>query len=310
MGHFNVLGQFVHPKDAQEERKFDFWIGQWDVNLKVKQGDGSWKGEHQAVATIYPILGSKAILELWDESEDGILGYSLRYYNNEKKYWDLWLNWPTSNQSSMSSLEGNFKEGRGDFFSEYVDSNGVKRISRYSFYDITENSLQWQDGYSRDEGKTWDSNWIMEFNRTAQSGPPLTSKSKANTYYKGNRCNPIEFDALNKIAGKYVSKKNLQSAEVIKVLDGCMIIGFLEDDSKKFFFTLTYDNSSEAYEFTFLDEEIGTSLIQLYGQLVGNLMVFNAKVGNDNASILMNKNKLQMAVTYLGKDYNFQLVRK
>ena len=26
----------------EEARQFDFWIGEWDVNLRIQQGDLSW----------------------------------------------------------------------------------------------------------------------------------------------------------------------------------------------------------------------------------------------------------------------------
>lgn len=310
IAHVGVFGQFIHPRDLPVEKKFDFWIGEWDVDLKVKQNDGTWQSEHQSVATIYSILDGKAILELWNESEGGILGYSLRYYNSEKGKWDLWLNWPSPNQSSMSTLEGNFTDGRGDFFSEYVASDGIKRITRYSFFDVTPTSLRWQDGFSKDNGKTWDSNWKMDFTRKADEAPKLNSSSKANTYYKGKRCNLIEFAPIDRMAGAYGHKKKEQSGELIKVLDGCMIIGFLNDEAGKYFFTLTYDDSSEAYELTFLNHQMGTPLVRLYGQLVSDLMIFNAKEGDDNASLSFNKNTLQMAVNYQGKDYKFQLIRE
>ncbi|MEL7003894.1 MAG: hypothetical protein AAFN93_14325 [Bacteroidota bacterium] len=307
---FGVFGQFVHPRDLPAEKKFDFWIGEWDVDVKVRQSDGSWQSGHQSVATIYSILDGKAILELWNEGEQGILGYSLRYYNKEKGKWDLWLNWPSPNQSSMSTLEGNFNNGRGDFFSEYVASDGVKRITRYSFFDITANSLLWQDGFSRDNGETWDSSWKMYFSRKAQTAPVLSSQSKANTYYKGKRCSLTEFASINRMAGSYGHKKDVQSAKIIKVLDGCMVIGFLNTGRQNCFFTLAYDYSSEAYELTFLNDEIGVPMTRLYGQLVNNIMIFSAKEGDDSASLSLNKDKFQMVVSYHNEDYKFQLIRE
>jgi hypothetical protein len=33
-----------------ESRQFDFWVGQWDVNLRIRQDDGSWLDGVQATA--------------------------------------------------------------------------------------------------------------------------------------------------------------------------------------------------------------------------------------------------------------------
>lgn len=304
------FSQFLNPEDAPDHKKFDFWVGQWDVNLKVKQEDKTWKDQHKAIANIYSILDGKAVLELWSEGAEGIIGYSLRYFNDKEKRWDLWLNWPPPNQSSMSTLSGNFNGNKGEFFREYTVNDGTKRISRYTFSDITPVSLKWQDGYSRDNGNTWSSNWIMEFSRSDNQAPSLSSKRKANTYYKGKRCNLMEFEKVNQIAGYYSGEKKAQKAEIIKVLDGCMTIGFIQNLSNKFFFSLTYDSFSEAYELIFLNNESGIPAKRLYGQNVDDFMVFNDKEGDDNASILMSRNKLQMAIRYLGDNYRFQLQRK
>ena len=89
-----LVGLSLESQDSDKSRQFDFWIGQWDVNLRMIQPDNTWEDRIQSKAHIYSILGGKAILELWDQSEEGIIGHSLRYYNPVKDKWDLFLNWP------------------------------------------------------------------------------------------------------------------------------------------------------------------------------------------------------------------------
>ena len=171
------------PFDFEEARQFDFWIGQWDVNLRMIQPDATWKDSVKARVQIYRILGGKAILELWDSKT--IKGFSLRYYDPAKKKWVLHLNWPGKNQANLSSLEGAFRHGRGEFF-----SGRGKQVNRYTFCDITENSLRWDDAYSRDGGKTWNNNWIMEFSRTGPKGEWPESSFAAHTYVDGKTLRP------------------------------------------------------------------------------------------------------------------------
>ncbi len=97
------------------DREFDFWVGEWDVLLRTRQDDNTWKDSRSATAKIYRILDGKAILELWDENVEGvgIRGFSLRYFDAETQQWVLHLNWPGRNQSGMSSLRGAFRHGRG-----------------------------------------------------------------------------------------------------------------------------------------------------------------------------------------------------
>ena len=51
--------------EFEEARQFDFWIGEWDVNLRIRGEDFSWADQVAARASIYRILDGKAILELW-----------------------------------------------------------------------------------------------------------------------------------------------------------------------------------------------------------------------------------------------------
>jgi len=90
-----------------ESRQFDFWVGAWDVNLRVQQEDLSWKDSIKAEARVYPILFGKAVLELWDSPN--IKGYSLRYFDVKQGKWVLWLNWPGQNSSGSSILIGSFR---------------------------------------------------------------------------------------------------------------------------------------------------------------------------------------------------------
>ena len=148
-----------------KHRQFDFWIGSWDVNLRTLQRDLSFRDSIAAKANIYSILNGKAILEFWDS--ELIKGYSVRYFDTDEDEWRLWLNWPSDGDSTMSTLTGEFRHGRGEFSGGFTTRNGRKITQHYSFGDITPYSLRWDDLFSGDNGKTWQMNWRMEFSRTA-----------------------------------------------------------------------------------------------------------------------------------------------
>ncbi len=131
-------------------RQFDFWVGEWDVNLRVNN-KGQWVDRTKARCTIYEILDGKAIMELWNAPQ--IKGFSIRYYNPGTRNWSLWLNWPGNNSSRWFNLSGSFRHGRGEFYTSFVN-NGDSILSRYTFSDITPNSLRWDDGFSKDKGLT------------------------------------------------------------------------------------------------------------------------------------------------------------
>ncbi len=252
--------------EMEKFREFDFWAGEWDVNLRQIQSDNSWKDWKQSHAKIYKILDGRAILELWEEKGDlspanTIIGYSLRYYDNEQDKWILWLNWPGVNRSGSSGLTGTFRHGRGEFFSERPISDSTSLISRYTFSDITGNSLRWDDAFSKDGGKTWAANWIMEFSRTGQQ-KELPDGDSLHTFRKGERCQGDPFKKLEDFVGEWsgTATFNSEEKEVLPIqiknynsLGNCSVMSFMEvgfADEKKFkeFGLLTYNTYAGKYE--------------------------------------------------------------
>jgi hypothetical protein len=62
--------------------------------------------------------------------------------------------------------KGRFDKGVGTFYSDYIDiDNGKAMRVRYTWSHITPTSARWEQAHSSDGGKTWDTNWIMEFRR-------------------------------------------------------------------------------------------------------------------------------------------------
>ena len=262
---------------STQARQFDFWIGEWDVNLRAIQKDLSWKDTTKAKVKICPVLDGKAILELWDSPT--IKGFSLRYYDVRKSKWVLWLNWPDNNKSTFRSLEGAFRHGRGEFFS---DGNGF--TSRFTFSDISPTSLRWDDAYSKDGGKTWTHDWVMEFSRSAQTAYWPAVSPNAHTFAKaGPPChgNEPEFEHLASVAGHWrgdaeltVGKertKTTATARAYRVLGGCATIRFVEFEfgGRPFraFSMLTYNSSMKRVEELRLDNRRGSPAVVLYGKL-------------------------------------------
>lgn len=249
-----------------KHRQFDFWIGTWDVNLRMLQQDLEFEDSISAQAHIYSVLGGKAILELWDSKP--IKGYSLRYFDPKADQWVLWLNWPGENQSTISKLTGQFRHGRGDFTSGFTTSDGQEITQRYSFNDITPFSLRWDDLFSVDGGKTWQKNWRMEFTRTAIEPHWPLHNDAVPTYDTGTRCDDVKFRAYESLVGRWHGEIAGDSAGISAwpVLDGCAVIAYLSIDSdpaRKRFMFLTYETSSENWEIDYLDDDYDTELLRL-----------------------------------------------
>ncbi len=276
---------------STEARQFDFWIGKWDVNLRMIQKDLTWKDSVKAKVEIYPILDGKAILELWDSKP--IKGFSLRYFDPGEKKWILYLNWPNRYNSSIGSLKGEFRHGRGEFFSK---SNRV--ISRYSFCDITPTSLRWDDAFSNDGGKTWRNNWIMEFTRTGKK-PVLPIGDHAHTYAPGTRCPSKQTKVLESLGGQWKGKLTVYNGEkkqqvdaklqIYKVLGGCSVIRFLEFElggkTHREFGLLTYNPAGSRYEEMRMDNQTGTGVDVLRGKIKDGIVSLKTSVKKDQKAL-------------------------
>ena len=240
-----LLGQsdrFIHPiEDIAHAREFDFWLGEWEVQVRRLQEDGSWADQEKGTAHIYSILDGNAVLELWNgqaanPSGYAFRGFSLRHYDRDSARWVLALNWPSPDRPSFYQLTGSFRHGRGEFFVSYRDTAGVDNLVRYTFSDITPVSLRWDDGVSRDGGKTWASSMIFEFSRTGDRSHWPGPGEPAPTYHDGSLCGGGRFSEFDFLQGRWegtftptAGGTERASAEMTahRVLDGCALMSLL-----------------------------------------------------------------------------------
>jgi hypothetical protein len=57
---------------------------------------------------------------------------------------------------------GEFKDGRGEFYDQET-FNERSVLVRNGFSEITPTSSRFEQAFSADGGKTWETNWIMTF---------------------------------------------------------------------------------------------------------------------------------------------------
>jgi len=150
------------------QKDFDFEIGTWKTKLKVLKGplSGSttWV-EYEGTSIVREVCNGRAnLVELNVKSPAGqIEGLSLRLYNPETKQWSL--NFANMRDGNLAiPAVGSFKNGRGEFFNEDT-FNGQKILVRFVISAITANSCHFEQAFSADNGKTWETNWIADDTR-------------------------------------------------------------------------------------------------------------------------------------------------
>lgn len=262
----------VVPGRGQEaERQFDFWVGEWNVTNRFLQDDGTWVDAGSARNQVFPVLGGRAVMELWDGTIYGgrrLVGFSVRYYDAESESWRLVLNWPQPDSPTFFELDGRFRHGRGEFFRSFEDSTGTDVRVRYTFSDISPERFRWDQALSRDGGQTWTTSWIMEFSRTAEQAAWPMPGEAALTYTDGSRCSSSEarrFDDLNGIWEGTIRRrsgagwsKGTARVRAYRILDGCAILEHAryEDsaDTAREMHVSSYIPSDSVWQILYLDD--------------------------------------------------------
>ena len=165
----------VESKSVQTERErsgqadFDFLVGRWIVHhRRLKQalaGCQEWE-EIEGPYENIPIWGGKANMD-WLEADTKswgrIEGLTLRLYHPGSQQWRLY--WANAAKGILEQpMIGEFKDGRGEFFDHELFGDRAIFV-RFVWSDITESSCRWEQAFSPDEGRTWETNWIAEFTR-------------------------------------------------------------------------------------------------------------------------------------------------
>ena len=159
------------PTQRDGQHDFDFEIGAWKTQLRRRlrplTGSTTWV-EYQGTTVVRKIWNGRAnLVELEVDGPPGhIEGLSLRLYNPESRQWSL--NYSNSASGTMSQpVIGEFKNGRGEFFGQDF-LNGRAILVRFIISDITPDSCHFEQSFSDDGGKTWESNWIATDTRAAK----------------------------------------------------------------------------------------------------------------------------------------------
>ena len=149
---------------------FDFLYGSWKIhNTYLKDrlaGSSTWL-EFEATGEVAPILNGLGNFDSFHAVRDGkaIEGATLRLYNPTTGTWSIY--WADNVRAGILQppMVGKFQDGIGEFFGD-EELNGRKVLCRFRWTQSAK-SPRWEQAFSGDGGKTWETNWIMNFERMA-----------------------------------------------------------------------------------------------------------------------------------------------
>jgi len=166
----SLLGDGVHAARATMH-DFDFLHGAWNVHNRYLQGrlrhSTEWI-EFDAHSEVQPLLNGLGQLDRYSAMRDGhaIEGVTLRLFNPATGGWSLHWADTVNPGVLLPPMVGRFTGDAGEFFGdEFV--NGKKVLCRFCWTRTNPASPRWEQAFSDDGGRTWETNWIMTFTRGA-----------------------------------------------------------------------------------------------------------------------------------------------
>lgn len=149
---------------------FDLRVGKWqEHHRRLKErlaGSHEWV-EFDGTQTLWKVMDG------WANVDDNVFkmpsgeyrGVSLRAYDPKTGQWAIWwLDGRNPFGELDPPVKGRFEKGVGTFYAD--DTLRGKRIRmRFVWSKITPTSAHWEQAFSPDGGKTWETNWITDFHR-------------------------------------------------------------------------------------------------------------------------------------------------
>ncbi len=150
---------------------FDFYIGSWNVTHRRLNerltGCIEW--------TTFPgSCVAQKILGGFGNMDDNVLelpagtyrAVTLRSYDADLQTWSIW--WLDSRSPGKLDVPvvGAFKAGIGTFYAEDTLAGQPVRV-RFLWNASNAEAPRWEQAFSPDGGKSWETNWIMDFTRSS-----------------------------------------------------------------------------------------------------------------------------------------------
>jgi hypothetical protein len=97
----------------------------------------------------------------------GVVGMTVRLFDRTTGLWSLY--WASSLTGRLEPpVVGGFERGVGRFYGDDVHDGRAVRV-RFVWDEITATTARWQQAFSDDNERTWETNWIMAFTRAPEA---------------------------------------------------------------------------------------------------------------------------------------------
>ena len=170
------IGEHMATIEAQDPglHDFDFLVGHWQVRhrrLKERLANSHEWIEFDGTSVVQKVMGGHGLID------DNVLHFppgayraaGLRVFDVESGQWSIWwLDGRMPLGPMDPPVRGSFRDGTGTFLADET-FNGTPIRVRFTWSAITPSSCHWEQAFSTDGGATWETNWVMDFERVQRS---------------------------------------------------------------------------------------------------------------------------------------------
>ena len=153
--------------DGQHD--FDFLFGRWKVHcrrlLHPLSRSNEWI-EFDGTNVVHRVWDGRANMDEFeaDAPSGHTEGMTIRTYNTKSHQWSIYWSSQPNGTVDFPPMVGEFKNGRGEFYdSENYKGEGI--FVRFVWTVNSPDSCHWEQAFSADGGKTWETNFIWDLTR-------------------------------------------------------------------------------------------------------------------------------------------------
>jgi hypothetical protein len=149
---------------------FDFLVGRWTVHhrrLKQRLAASTQWEEFGGTSAMHKLMDGQGNVDdnVIDLPAGRYRAVSLRAFDPKTRQWAIWwVDGRDPHHDPGPPVVGSFSRDTGTFYADDTFNGQPIRV-RYLWSDITPTSCHWEQAFSPDGGKTWETNWITDFTR-------------------------------------------------------------------------------------------------------------------------------------------------
>ena len=152
-------------------KDWDWFFGAWRVRhrrLKARlAGSTDWE-DFEGETHCWSTLGGLGNVDdnMIRLPSGSYRAMTVRAFDEHAQHWSIW--WLDARHASgiEPAVHGRFDGDVGTFLGQDI-IDGVPIVVRFMWSRIRSETPIWEQAFSRDGGKTWETNWIMRFERVS-----------------------------------------------------------------------------------------------------------------------------------------------